>query len=209
MIMISLSESPLRAEQPIRSLTKDEINVLPLLAYEGDIRLVNDEEQLDAALDVLESETVLGFDTETRPSFRKGKSYPTTLVQLAGADLVVLIQLLRAPFTERLAALLANREIVKAGVAIREDMRCLRKLRDFQPGAVVDLADMARGLRVQAQGLRTLAADVMGVRISKAAQCSNWGKKDLSPQQIKYAATDAWIGRELYLRLAGLGRGNR
>lgn len=188
----------------IRSLTREEINELPLLAYEGEIRVVNDQQGLEAALERLKKESVLGFDTETRPSFRKGKSYPTTLVQLAGTDCVFLIQLMFVPFGERLASLLASPDIVKAGVAIHEDMRCLRKLHDFKPAALVDLAEMARGLRLQAQGLRTLAAHIMGGRISKSAQCSNWAKKELTAQQIRYAATDAWIGRELYLRLRAL-----
>lgn len=190
----------------IRSLTKEEINGLPLLAYAGDVRLVNDAGELDAALDVLEEDSVLGFDTETRPSFRKGKSYPTTLMQIAGSQSVVLIQLGRAPFSERLARLLSDPGVVKAGVAIREDMRRLRALHDFEPAALADLAEMAHDLRLRAQGLRTLAADLMGGRISKAAQCSNWGKRELTPQQIRYAATDAWIGRELYLRLVALSR---
>lgn len=190
----------------IRSLSKEEINGLPLLAYGGEVRLVSDADGLDDALDLLEEDSILGFDTETRPSFRKGKSYPTTLIQIAGSQSVVLIQLLRTPFSERLARLLGNPGVVKAGVAIREDMRRLRDLHEFEPAALADLAEMAHGLSLRAQGLRTLAADLMGGRISKAAQCSNWGKKELTPQQIRYAATDAWIGRELYLRLDALSR---
>lgn len=190
----------------IRSLSREEINGLPLLAYGGEVRLVRDAGGLDAALDLLEEDSVLGFDTETRPSFRKGESYPTTLMQIAGSQSVVLIQLSRTPFSERLAGLLGNPGVVKAGVAIREDMRRLRDLRDFEPAALADLAEMAHGLRLRAQGLRSLAADLMGGRISKAAQCSNWGKKELTPRQIRYAATDAWIGRELYLRLDALSR---
>lgn len=190
----------------IRSLSKEEINGLPLLSYGGEVRLVSDAGGLDAALDLLEDDSILGFDTETRPSFRKGKTYPTTLMQIAGSQSVVLIQLLRTPFSERLARLLSDPGVVKAGVAIREDMRRLRDLRDFEPAALVDLAEMAHGLCLRAQGLRTLAADLMGGRISKAAQCSNWGKKELTPQQIRYAATDAWIGREIYLRLDALSR---
>ena len=188
----------------IRSLSKEEINGLPLLAYGGDVRLVSNAGALDDALDLLREDSVLGFDTETRPSFRKGKSYPTTLMQIAGSRSVVLIQLGRTPFSERLARLLSDPGVVKAGVAIREDMRRLRALHDFEPAALVDLAEMAHDLRLRAQGLRTLAADLMGGRISMSAQCSIWGKKELTPQQIRYAATDAWIGREIYLRLTAL-----
>lgn len=182
-------------------LSKEEINELPMLAYEGEVMLAETEGELSRALSLLKGETLLGFDTESRPSFKKGKTYPTSLIQLAGSELVVLIRLNIAPFSKGLAALLAAPHVVKAGVAIREDIRSLQKLHDFTPAGLADLGDMAKQRGIRAQGLRTLAAQLMGIRISKAAQCSNWAKKTLTPQQIRYAATDAWIGRELYLRI--------
>ena len=124
-----------------------------------------------------------------------------SLIQLAAADVAVLIRINLVPFNEGLAALLGDPGVIKAGVAIREDMRSLQKLHAFTPAGLADLADMAKKRGIGAQGLRTLAAHLMGARISKAAQCSNWAKKTLTPQQIRYAATDAWIGRELYLRM--------
>ena len=186
----------------VPQLSKEAINELPMLAYEGEVLLVQTEGELSRALNSLRGETLLGFDTESRPSFKKGKVYPTSLVQLAGSKLVVLIRLNHVDFTEPLAALLADPGVVKAGVAIRDDMRSLQKLHDFTPAGLADLADMAKKRGIKAQGLRTLAAHLMGGRISKAAQCSNWAKKTLTPQQVRYAATDAWIGRELYLRMA-------
>ncbi len=186
----------------VPQLSKEAINELPMLAYEGEVLLVQTEGELSRALNSLRGETLLGFDTESRPSFKKGKVYPTSLVQLAGSKLVVLIRLNHVGFTEPLAALLADPGVVKAGVAIRDDMRSLQKLHDFTPAGLADLADMAKKRGIKAQGLRTLAAHLMGGRISKAAQCSNWAKKTLTPQQVRYAATDAWIGRELYLRMA-------
>ena len=86
-----------------------------------------------------------------------------------------------------------------------DDIRALQKLHEFTPGGLADLAEMAKQRGIKAQGLRTLAAQLMGCRISKAAQCSNWAKKTLTPQQIRYAATDAWIGREIYLRMMDQG----
>ena len=185
----------------VPQLSKEAINELPMLAYEGEVLLVQTEGELSRALNSLRGETLLGFDTESRPSFKKGKVYPTSLVQLASSKLVVLIRLNHVGFTEPLAALLADPGVVKAGVAIRDDMRSLQKLHDFTPAGLADLADMAKKRGIKAQGLRTLAAHLMGGRISKAAQCSNWAKKTLTPQQIRYAATDAWIGRELYLHM--------
>lgn len=192
---------PRSLPHPVQILSKEAINELPILSYEGDVLLVQTPGELNEALTELRDEHILGFDTESRPSFKKGRVYPTALVQLAGERLVVLIRLSVIPFDERLARLLADPDRIKAGVAIREDVRSLRKLYDFTPAGLVDLADMAKRQGIQAQGLRTLAAALMGGRISKAAQCSNWEKTTLTPQQIRYAATDAWIGRELYLRL--------
>lgn len=183
-------------------LSKDEINALPIRAYEGDIRLIRDEETLLEALDLLGREDVLGFDTETRPTFTKGKISSPALLQLAARDCVYLIQLTRLPFDERLADLLADARIIKAGVAVRDDLIALERLHPFTPGGAVDLAALARARGIKAQGLRSLAAHLLGFRISKSAQCSNWEKDELSPQQIRYAATDAWVGRELYTLLA-------
>ena len=186
---------------PAHTVSKEEINALPLLSYEGEVILVQNKRELGSALTRLQADDILGFDTEARPTFKKGQTNPTALVQLAGKDVVVLVRISMMPFDETLANLLANPEIIKTGVAIHEDMRALRKIHEFIPSGLVDLAEMAKRQNIQAQGLRTLAASLMGFRISKAAQCSNWEKRELTPQQIRYAATDAWTGRLLYLRL--------
>lgn len=182
-------------------LSREDVNALPIRAYEGEICLVRTERELEVALNELWDETVIGFDTETRPTFTRGNVSPPALVQLAGHARVFLVQLPHMPFGEALAALLSTEHIVKAGVAIRDDMRALERLYPFEAGAVADLALMARTRGIKAQGLRTLAAQLLGFRISKSAQCSNWEKSDLTIRQIRYAATDAWVGRELYLAM--------
>ena len=179
---------PAVALQPC--LTKDEINLLPIQAWDGPIVLVQDDAALEAALEQLWKEPVLGFDTETRPTFTKGK-----------VCLPALIQLTHLPFDDRVAELLASPRVLKVGVAIHDDMKALARIHDFTPAGVVDLAALARAQGIQAQGLRTLSANLLGFRISKSAQCSNWENRELSPQQVKYAATDAWVGRELYFHL--------
>ena len=185
-----------------RTLSREEINLLPIRAYGGEICLIRTEEEQDRALNLLWKEKVLGFDTETRPVFTRGKSGNPALLQLGGENCVFLFQLNRAPFGEALADLLADPHIVKTGVAVRDDLRALARLHEFTPGGAVDLAHLARARGIQAQGLRSLAAALLGFRISKSAQCSNWDKEELTPRQLLYAATDAWVGRELYLRLA-------
>ena len=182
-------------------LSKEEINLLPIRAWEGRIVLVQDEAALDAALEQLWNEPVLGFDTETRPTFTKGKTCQPALIQLATAQTAYLIQLTHIPFSDRMAELLASPSVLKVGVAIHDDMKALARIHEFTPSGVVDLAALARAKGVQAQGLRTLSANLLGFRISKSAQCSNWENRELTSQQVKYAATDAWVGRELYFHL--------
>ena len=183
------------------SLSKEEINLLPLRAWEGPITLVQDDEALSAALEDMRKEHVLGFDTETRPTFTKGKTCRPALIQLATAETVYLIQLTRLPFRDDIAELLASPRVLKVGVAINDDMKALARIHPFKADGVVDLAAMARARGIQAQGLRTLAANLLGFRISKSAQCSNWENHELTAQQIKYAATDAWVGREIYFHM--------
>lgn len=186
-------------------LSKEEINLLPIQAWEGPVVLVREEKTLADALEKLRQEPVLGFDTETRPTFTKGKTCRPALIQLATADTAYLIQLTHLPFSEDIAELLSSPRVLKVGVAIHDDMKALARIHPFQADGVVDLAVMARARGIQAQGLRTLAANLLGVRISKSAQCSNWENHELTPQQIKYAATDAWVGRELYFHMLRMG----
>ena len=188
-----------------RKISKDEINELPLERYAGEIRIVRSEEELADAVDRLRDEDVLGFDTETRPTFRKGKVNLPSLVQLACSDVVYLFQLNWLAFGEALASVLSDADIVKTGVAVRDDIRDLQKLFAFNDAGVVDLGEVARDLGLEPHGLRNLAANFLEVRISKGAQCSNWSNRELAPQQVLYAATDAWVSREIHLRMRRLG----
>jgi ribonuclease D len=182
-------------------VSKEEINLLPLGRWEGPVRLVRAAAEAEAAAACLAQATVLGFDTETRPAFRKGQKYAPSLLQLATGDEVFVFQLHRTGLPASLLALLRDPAIVKAGVALDFDLRGLQELHFFEPGGFVELARMARCRGIRNHGLRGLAAVVCGIRISKSARTTNWASPDLTPQQIHYAATDAWIGREIYRRL--------
>ena len=185
-------------------ISKEDINLLPLGSWEGPVVVVQRVDDLEPALARLTSADLLGFDTETRPAFRKGQSFPPSLLQLATADEVFLFQLNRVGLPGGLLKLLSDPDILKAGVGLDFDLKSLQDLRPFQPRGFVDLARVARQKGIRNNGLRGLAAAVCGIRISKSARTTNWANDLLTPQQIRYAATDAWIGRELFLRLDSL-----
>lgn len=194
------------ATAPPARLSKEEINLLPIGRWEGETHLIQTTGEVEAAASVCSRTSLLGFDTETRPSFRKGQSYAPSLLQLATDREVFLFQL-RHSLPEPLLAILSAPGIVKAGVGLKDDLLNLQALMAFVPQGFVDLAVLARQRGLAASGLRGLAAAVCGIRISKSARTTNWARPDLSPQQIQYAATDAWIGREIYKRLKTLPEG--
>ncbi len=182
-------------------ISKEAINLLPLASWQGPTHLVRTVEDVNGAVSRLSLTTVLGFDTETRPAFRKGQKFPPSLLQLASDDEVFLFQLKRTGLPECLRALLSDPAIVKVGVAPDFDLLSLQDLHSFHPMGFVDLARIARRKGIKNQGLRGLAAVVCGIRISKSARTTNWANNELTAQQIQYAATDAWIGREIYRSL--------
>jgi len=192
-----------------RTFSKEEINQLPLRRYPGPVFLADSDELLDQALAGLANEDVLGFDTETKPCFRRGQSHPPALLQLAARDRVFIFRLAGLSAPARLAPILSDPGTVKYGVAVSDDIKELNQLFDFDPAGFLDLGETAKSLGIPTLGLRNMAANLLGVRISKSAQCSDWGRKELTQRQISYAATDAWISRELGLRLELLKNGRK
>ena len=145
--------------------------------------------------------SVLGFDTETRPVFRKGVHHNVSLLQLSTPKEAFLFRLNHLGFPNELVALLEDSTILKVGVAILDDVRGLQKLSNFKAGGFVELADIAGNLGIVTCGLRNLAAIFLGVRITKKAQLTNWERPEINSKQSLYAATDAWICLEMYLFL--------
>ena len=186
-------------------ISKSEINELPMRGYDGSIHLIRTPEETAEAAKKLQRETLLGFDTETRPAFRKGESYRPSLLQLASGDAVYLFQLKTTGLPEELRNILTDPGILKAGVSIKDDLNELRKLAAFEPAGFIELAQHAKQAKIKNLGLRGMGALLLGFRISKKEQVSNWARKELTPSQITYAATDAWVGREIYRHMDGLG----
>ena len=188
-----------------RKLDREEINNLPLEAYSGEVKLVTSKKEVDEAFVDLSKEKVLGFDTETQPAFNKGEHYNPSILQLASEKCVYIIHLNKINLIEPLKNILSNHNIIKSGVAIRQDIIELNRLSNFTDKSFVDLGDIARKNNIPHHGLRGLAALLLGFRISKQARISNWGSPELSNKQLIYAATDAWVGLQLYSKLKELG----
>lgn len=184
-----------------QAITKDEVNELEVGAYQGTIFVADDKKSAEEAIGMLQNETLLGFDTETRPSFKKGEQYTPSLLQLAAADFAVLFRIHRTGLPEGLLRIFRSEKIVKVGIAIDRDLKELKDIASFEENGFVDLNTMAPQKGFENIGVRRLAAMVLGIRISKRQQTSNWEADQLKPAQIEYAATDAWVCREIYLRI--------
>ncbi len=184
-----------------KRMSKEEINKVPMRQFDGPIHIIRTPEEVDTAVTILEREKILGFDTETRPAFRKGEHYSPALLQLGGEKDVFLFQLKQTALPESLVTLLTNSDIIKTGVSIKYDISELRQITDFEPSGFIELSDRAKEIGIQNLGLRGMAAAVLGFRISKGASTSNWENERLTDAQVKYAATDAWVGRELYMAI--------
>ncbi len=189
----------------MRSISKEEMASLPIRRYEGEVSLVASMKELDRARADIKEERVLGLDTETRPSFRKGESHLPCLVQAATARAVYLFQLSRLDVFPALVELLAKPDLVKAGVGLAHDLRQLKLVFPFTIENTVDLGVVARRRGLGQTGVRNLSGIFLGFRIPKGSRTSNWAAPRLSPAQITYAATDAWACRELFLRFESLG----
>ena len=182
-------------------LTKEHIKTLPVRSFEGKIHLITEIKDVSYAIKTLREYPVLGFDTETRPVFRKGVKHDVSLLQLSTSKEAFLFRLNHLGFPNELVEILEDSSILKVGIAILDDVRGLQKLSNFNPRGFIELADIASDLGIVTCGLRNLAAIFLEVRITKKAQLTNWERPVINSKQSLYAATDAWICLEMYLFL--------
>ena len=193
------------AKQIACAISREEMAALPIRRYEGEVLLVRTPSELESARTDLLQETVVGFDTETRPAFRKGETHLPCQVQAASARRVYLFQLREPLAFPVLAELLTQPGVMKVGVGLANDLRALGQLFSFEERNIVDLGRLAKRCRMEQTGVRNLAGILLGVRIPKGARTSNWAASQLSAAQITYAATDAWICRALFLEFQRRG----
>jgi ribonuclease D len=174
------------------------LSELPLSVFEGKIHLVEKVEELTEAVNYLKQQPILGFDTETRPTFKKGQNHQVALLQLSTASEAFLIRTSMIGLSPGLVKILGSSSILKIGVAIRDDIKILQKIAPLRPGGFVELQEMVKEYGIENFSLKKLAAIVCGVRISKSQRLTNWEATVLTEQQQVYAATDAWIAYMIY-----------
>lgn len=185
----------------ITSVAKEERENYPIRSFNGNIHVIYKPQDVDKAVEYLSSQTIVGFDTETRPSFSKNHTNSVALLQLSTETDAFLFRLNVIGLPVSLANLLANEAVAKVGVAVRDDIKGLQKLRQFTANNFIDLQTIAKQLHIEAMGLRTLTPVALGFKISKRQQLSNWENEYLSNPQKRYAATDAWVSLKIYQQL--------
>lgn len=180
------------------SITKEELTDLPLKWFEGEIVLIDTYEKVKYAARILSSQSTIGFDTETKPSFKKGIVNKVSLLQLSTHRQAFLLRINKIGLPDEITKVLANPNIIKPGVAIRDDIKGLQEIKKFKPEGFIELQDYAKDLGIQNFSLKKLTAIVLGFRISKTQQLSNWEADKLTEAQEVYAATDAWTALEIF-----------
>jgi ribonuclease D len=184
------------------NITVEELAECELSWFKGEIVLVDDLKTFYEVFPRLLGNNLLGFDTETKPSFKKGKKNIVSLIQLSTGNLACLFRINKIGFPEELIKLLSDPAVIKAGVAVHDDIRFLKGVKKFSPEGFVDLQSFVREYGIQSSGLKKLAAIVLGFRISKRQQVTDWEAGKLTDAQQIYAATDAWVCYEVYKKLS-------
>ena len=182
-------------------ISEEEIKGLPIFTFDGEIVVIDHEDKIDAAVKDLLSYPYIGFDTETKPAFKKGVTHQVGLLQLATDKRVYLFRLNKCGFTEALQELLASEQTTKIGVGIRDDIRGLRKLANFTPTNFLDLQIFAKAFGIEEMSFSKLMSIIFHVKISKRQRTSNWEAPKLTSAQGHYAATDAWGALKMYKAL--------
>ena len=179
-------------------ISKEEVATLELIQYEGPIHVVDSMEALEREIEQIALEPVLGFDTETRPSFKKGKVYPTSLIQISSLEQAWILRVNRIGYPGPLLDFLSGETPLKIGLGLQDDLRRLRADFQFEPVGFLDLQNYVQAFRIDEKGLKKISGIVLNRRISKSQQVSNWDADVLSEAQLRYAATDAWICLMIY-----------
>ncbi|MEA2107063.1 MAG: 3'-5' exonuclease [Bacteroidota bacterium] len=183
------------------NLSNDKVIELPLYQFTGGIFVIDTLKKLYDYLPLLENQKILGFDTETKPSFKKGKVNPVSLLQITTLNEAFLIRINRIGLPEEIKWILSDSNVKKIGLAIKDDIKILKEINDFEPNGFIDLQDYVEAFGIEAKSLKKITAIVLDKRVSKSQQVSNWEKEELTDGQKIYASTDAWACLKVYNKL--------
>lgn len=185
------------------SISSEELSQLENVDFSGPIVSVSQiDEDFIEAIDYLTSQKILGFDTETKPCFTSNAPRnKVALLQLSGEDKAYVFRLNKIGLPAPLASILSDSKIIKVGAAVKEDLKALNAYRKFVPGGFVDLQSLVPEYGIAEKSVRKMSAIILGKKVSKTQQLSNWEAPQLSGSQLKYAAIDAWVCREMYIQL--------
>ena len=187
------------------SISKEELQGLPLLTFQGKIHLIEDNATAKQCIKSLSKAAVLGFDTEKKPTFHKGSYHPTALVQLSTHEEAFLFRINKIGIPAGLISIFEDQKIKKVGVSIRDDVQELQKVTEFKPGGFVELLDITQSIGIKKSGVRNLSGIFLRQRVSKNQQTSNWENEILTKAQQLYAAADAWVPYTIYTMLDSKG----
>ncbi len=184
-----------------KAVEDEYIKSLPAGSFTGPVYVIDHPGIPDEVKEALNSTSVLGFDTETKPSFKKGRFHQVALLQISTCDKAFLFRLNKISLPSFVIDILEDPSVVKVGVALKDDLNALLKLTPFKPQGFIDLQQFVKQFGIEDNGLKKLVANILGFRISKRFQTSNWEQEVLGPEQLSYAATDAWVCQQIYTSL--------
>ncbi len=183
------------------SINSEQISNLPKMHFEGKIVVAQTPQEVDLYLREIVHSPIAGFDTETKPSFKRGTNHQVALLQLAVPNFALLIRVNLSGLPTSLVRYLEDDRFIKVGAAIRDDIKGLKRYFPFEPKGFIDLQTIVNGYGIHELSVRKMAAIVLGERVSKSQQLSNWEAELLTESQMQYAATDAWASRQIYMKL--------
>lgn len=186
------------------NITVEDLAGCELSWFKGEIVVVDNLETYYKVFPKLFGVDLLGFDTETKPTFKKGRKNSVSLIQLSTENLACLFRINKIGFPEGLIKLLSDPSVIKAGVAVHDDIRFLKGVKKFTPDGFVDLQSFVKAYGIESSGLKKLAAIILGFRISKRQQVTDWEAEQLTEAQQVYAATDAWVCHQIYNKLTSI-----
>jgi ribonuclease D len=185
----------------VAHIEKEDLHSLSNIVFPGKIEIVNNLTQTENAVEHLSTFDLLGFDTETKPAFHKGQKHKIAILQLASSSVVYLFQLHAIGIPDCLANLLENEAIKKIGAAVHDDIKGLQHVRRIKPNGFIDLQHIVAQYGIEDKSVQKIAAIVLNARVSKSQRLTNWENEQLTKMQQIYAATDAWVCREIYVHL--------